>query len=128
MLPLCNIEVNGLDKTIEYMEKIAAFKADGTSDDDKLAWMSEYKQSLKPQDQLRLFAETKTAAWLLDVENLLDELQATWQECLKFVDECVAMTWEEEQELIAKYKWIDPEGLIAADREKRLSEKAKEQA
>lgn len=35
---------------------------------------------------------------------------------------------EEEQELIATHKWIDPEGLIAKDREKRLAEKAKEQA
>ena len=28
----------------------------------------------------------------------------------------------------ATHKWIDPEGLIAKDREKRLAEKAKEQA
>jgi tetratricopeptide (TPR) repeat protein len=40
--------------------------------------------------------------------------------------QCRALDREEEQELIAKHKWIDPEGLIAKDREKRLAEKAKE--
>jgi hypothetical protein len=49
-----------LDKTVEYMEKMAAFKAEGTSDEDKLAWVSDYKKTMEAQDQLPLLFQTMT--------------------------------------------------------------------
>ena len=77
------------------------------------------------------------AANFMNVKTLLDELckfvaemiaQRTPNEILDYFNIKKDATWEEEQELIATHKWIDPEGLIAKDREKRLAEKAKEQA
>lgn len=49
-----------LDKTVEYMDKMAAFKADSTSDEDKTAWVSEYKKTMEAQDQLPLLFQTMT--------------------------------------------------------------------
>ena len=77
------------------------------------------------------------AANFMNVKTLLDELckfvaemiaQRTPNEILDYFNIKKDATWEEEQELIATHSWIDPEGLIAKDREKRLAEKAKEQA
>ena len=53
-------------------------------------------------------------------------LQRTPNEILDYFNIKKDATWEEEQDLINTHKWIDPEGLIAKDREKRLAEKAKE--
>ena len=122
-----------LNKVVEYMEKMADFKADGTSDEVKQQWINEYKKTM--EEDLPLLFQTMTAANFMQVKSLLDEL-------CKFVAEMIAQrtpneilddfnikkdaTWEEEQELIATHKWIDPEGLIAKDREKRLAQKAKE--
>ena len=39
---------------------MAEFKADGTSDEDKLAWVGEYKKAMEPQDQLPLLFQTMT--------------------------------------------------------------------
>ena len=67
----------------------------------------------------------------MNVKTLLDELckfvaemiaQRTPNEILDYFNIKKDATWEEEQELIATHKWIDPEGLIAKDREKRLAE------
>ena len=121
-------------KLLEFSAGLRAM-ADAT-DEDKLAWVGEYKKSMEPQDQLPLLFQTMTAANVVGHKVLLDEL-------CKFVAELIAQrtpdeihdyfnikkaTWEEEQELIATHSWIDPEGLIAKDREKRLAEKAAEQA
>ena len=136
-IPLASVGNEALAKTVEYMEKMAEFKADGTSDEDKLAWVGEYKKAMEPQDQLPLLFQTMTAANFMNVKTLLDELckfvaemiaQRTPNEILDYFNIKKDATWEEEQELIATHKWIDPEGLIAKDREKRLAEKAKEQA
>ena len=59
-IPLASVGKEALDKTVEYMEKMAAFKADGTSDEDKLAWVSEYKKTMEAQDQLPLLFQTMT--------------------------------------------------------------------
>lgn len=72
-----------LDKTVEYMEKMAAFKADGASDEDKQQWVSEYKKTMEAQDQLPLLFQTMTAANFMNVKTLLDEL-------CKFVAEMIA--------------------------------------
>ncbi len=182
-IPLASVPKEALDKTVEYMEKMAGFKADGTSDEDKQQWVSEYKKTMEAQDQLPLLFQTMTAANFMNVKTLLDELckfvaemiaQRTPNEILDYFNIKKDATWcaawlltlslppcpgilvgqlagrcaappvhwrnaltgcvpctvnrEEEQELIATHKWIDPEGLIAKDREKRLAEKAKEQA
>ena len=124
-IPLASVSKDALDKAVEWMEKMATFKADGTSDEDKLTWISGYKKTMEAQDQLPLLFATMTAANFMNIKYLLDEL-------CKFVAEMIAQrtpneiqdyfgikkdaTWEEEQELIATHKWIDPEGLIAKDR------------
>ena len=134
-IPLASVSPGALNKAIEYMEKMAAFKAEGTSDEDKNAWIGDYKKTMKAQDQLPLLFQTMTAANFMNVKTLLDELcqfvaemiaQRTPNEILDFFNIKKDATWEEEQELIAAHEWIDPEGLIAKDREKRLAEKAKE--
>ena len=110
--------------------------ADAT-DGDKLAWVADYKKSMEPQDQLPLLFQTMTTANFVGHKVLLDELckfvaeqiaQRTPNEILDYFNIKKDATWEEEQELIATHSWIDPEGLIAKDREKRLAEKAAEQA
>jgi len=132
-IPLPNVPKEVLDKVVEYMEKMAAFKADGTSDEDKKEWTDGYKKSMEAQEKLPLLFQTMTVANFMQVKTLLDEL-------CKFVAEMIAQrtpneiedyfnikkdaTWEEEQELIATHKWIDPEDLIAKDRAKRLAEQA----
>lgn len=126
-IPLATVPKEALDKVVEYMEKMAAFKADETSDEDKQQWINEYKQTMEAQDQLPLLFQTMTAANFMNVETLLDELckfvaemiaQRTPNEILDYFNIKKDATWEEEQELIATHKWIDPEGLIAKDREK----------
>ena len=88
-------------------------------------------------ERSRRQAETMTAANVMGHKVLLDELckfvaeliaQRTPNEILDYFNIKKDATWEEEQELIATHSWIDPEGLIAKDREKRLAEKAAEQA
>ena len=133
-IPLASVPKEALDKVVEYMEKMAAFKADGTTDEDKQQWISGYKKTMEAQDQLPLLFQTMTAANFMNVKTLLDELckfvaemiaQRTPNEILDYFNIKKDATWEEEQELIATHKWIDPEGLIAKDRAKRLAEKAK---
>ena len=89
---------------------------------------------MESQEKLPFLFETMTAANFMNVKTLLDELckfvaemiaQRTPNEILDYFNIKKDATWEEEQELIATHKWIDPEGLIAKDREKRLAEKAK---
>tara|TARA_Y100001958_G_C21157195_1_gene491953 strand:- start:627 stop:1163 length:537 start_codon:yes stop_codon:yes gene_type:complete len=133
-IPLASVPKEALDKVVEYMEKMAAFKTDGTSDEDKQAWIDgTYKKTMEAQDQLPLLFQTMTAANFMNVKTLVDELckfvaemiaQRTPNEILDYFNIRKDATWEEEQELIATHKWIDPEGLIAKDRAKRLAEKA----
>ena len=136
-IPLASVPKEALDKVVDYMEKKAQFKTDRTSEEDKQKWINEYKKTMEAQDQLPLLFQTMTAANFMQVESLLDELckfvaemiaQRTPNEILDYFNIKKDATWEEEQELIATHKWIDPEGLIAKDREKRLAEKAKERA
>ena len=133
-IPLASVPKEALDKVVEYMEKMAAFETHGTSDEDKQQWVSEYKTTMESQEKLPFLFETMTAANFMNVKTLLDELckfvaemiaQRTPNEILDYFNIKKDATWEEEQELIATHKWIDPEGLIAKDREKRLAEKAK---
>ena len=120
-IPLASVPKEALDKVVEYMEKMAAFKADGTSDEDKQQWINEYKKTMDNQDQLPLLFQTMTAANFMQVKTLLDELckfvaemiaQRTPNEILDYFNIKKDATWEEEQELIGTHKWIDPEGLI----------------
>jgi len=129
-IPLASVTKEALDKVVEYMEKMAAFKKDGTSDEVKLAWKAEYKKTMEAQDQLPLLFQTMEAANFMTVKTLLDELckfvaemiaQRTPNEILDYFNIKKEATWEEEQELIATHKWIDPEGLIAADRGKKAT-------
>jgi S-phase kinase-associated protein 1 len=133
-IPLASVSKEALDKAVEWMEKMAAFKADGTSDEDKQTWINKYKESMAAQDQLPLLFKTMTAANFMNIKLLLDELckfvadmiaQRTPDEILDYFNIKKDATPEEEQELIATYDWIDPEGLIARDRAKKLAEKAK---
>jgi len=136
-VPLASVSKNALEKAVVWMEKMAAFKADGTSDEDKLTWIKdEYKESMAPQEQLPLLFQTMNAANFMNIKDLLDEL-------CKFVAEMIASrtpdeilthfgiekgTVKEEQELIATHKWIDPEGLIAKDREAKAADRAGKEA
>ena len=124
-IPLASVSKDALDKVVEYMEQMAAFKTENTSDEDKQAWINEYKKTMEAQDQLPLLFEMMTAANFMNVKTLLDELckfvaemiaQRTPNEILAYFNIKKDATWEEEQELIATHKWIDPEGLIAKDR------------
>lgn len=134
-IPLVTVPKEALYKVFEYMEKIAAFKADRASDEDKQQWVSEYKKTMEAQDQLPLLFQTMTAANFMNVKTLLDELckfvaemiaQRTPNEILDYFNIRKDATWEEEQELIATHKWIDPEGLIAKDRAEFIQRKKKE--
>lgn len=125
-IPLAEVpSENVLNKVVEYMEKMAAFKADGTSDKDKQQWINEYKKTMEAKEQLPLLFQTMTAANFMQVKSLLDELckfvaemiaQRTPNEILDYFNIKKDATWEEEQELIATHKWIDPEGLIWKER------------
>lgn len=119
-IPLAEVPKEALDKVVDYMEKMAQFK-DGTSDEDKQKWINEYKQTMEAQDQLPLLFQTMTAANFMNVKTLLDELckfvaemiaQRTPNEILDYFNIKKDATYGEEQELIAKHEWIDPEGLI----------------
>jgi hypothetical protein len=59
-IPLASVGKDALDKTVEYMEQMAKFKADGTSEEDKQAWIDTYKKAMEPQDQLPLLFQTMT--------------------------------------------------------------------
>jgi S-phase kinase-associated protein 1 len=129
-IPLASVGPDELAKVVEWMVKIAAFKADGTSDEDKQAWKNEYKKSMAAQDQLPLLFKTMTAANFMNIKLLLDELckfvaemiaQRTPNEILDYFNIKKDATEAEEDELIATYKWIDPEGLIAKDRAKEAA-------
>lgn len=147
-IPLASVTPEALEKVMEWMYKIAgvpdsaagdpvAWKAEGgvpvpPSDEAKSAWIVEYKRSLESQEQLQLLFATMTAANFMNVPDLLDELckfvaemiaQRTPTEILEHFNITKDATWEEEKQLIAEYEWIDPEGLIAKDRDKRLAEK-----
>merc|ERR1712166_1250121 len=124
-----------LEKTVVWMEEIAKMKKEGKSDEDKASWVEGYKKTMEKQEDLPLLFQTMTAANFMNVKELLDELckfvadmiaQRTPNEILDYFNIKKDATWEEEQDLINTHKWIDPEGLIAKDREKRLAEKAKE--
>ena len=128
-IPLSGFPKEALDKAVEYMEKMAAFKADGTSDEDKKQWVSEYKKSMEAQEKLPLLFQTMTAANFMNVKTLLDELckfvaemiaQRTPNEILDYFniqdEPDLVKRREIEDELIATHKWIDPEGLIARAR------------
>ena len=124
-IPLASVGPEALDKVVEWMEKMATFKEDDTSDEDKQTWINEYKETMTAQEQLPLLFSTMNAANFMNVEKLLDELckfvaemiaQRTPNEILDHFNIKKDATWEEEQELIATHKWIDPEGLIAKDR------------
>ena len=74
---------DALSKTVEYMEKMAEFKQNATSDEGKQRWIDDYKKAMEPQDQLPLLFQTMTAANFMNVKPLLDEL-------CKFVADMVA--------------------------------------
>ena len=65
------------------MEKMAAFKAEASSAEDKQGWIDSYKKSMEAKDQLPLLFQTMTAANFMGVKTLLDEL-------CKFVAEMIA--------------------------------------
>jgi S-phase kinase-associated protein 1 len=126
-IPLASVSKEELAKVVEWMEKMAAFKADGTSDEEQEAWKNRYKGSMAAQDQLPLLFQVMNAANFMAVKPLLDELckfvadmiaQRTPDEILDYFNIKKDATEAEEDELIATYKWIDPEGLIAKDRER----------
>jgi S-phase kinase-associated protein 1 len=131
-IPLASVPKEALDKAVEYMKKMAAFKAGAASDEDKQTWVNDYKKSMEAQDQLPLLFQTMTAANFMNVKTLLDELckfvaemiaQRTPKEILDYFniqeEEDPAERIRIEDELIATHKWIDPEGLIAKNRERR---------
>jgi S-phase kinase-associated protein 1 len=129
-IPLASVGPEELAKVIEWMKQMAAFKADGTSDEDKQGWINEYKESMAAQDQLPLLFKTMNAANFMNMKLLLDELckfvadmiaQRTPDEILDYFSIKKDATEAEEDELIATYKWIDPEGLIAKDRAKEAA-------
>jgi hypothetical protein len=106
------------------MEKMAAFKADGTTDEDKQQWISEYKKTMEAQDQLPLLFKTMTAANFMNVKTLLDELckfvaemiaQRTPNEILDYFNIKKDASVQEEMKLMRDNTWIDPEGLIKED-------------
>ena len=124
-------------KLLEYTRCMKHMDNSGASDEEKAEFVAEYKKSMEPQDQLPLLFQTMTAANQVGCTTLLDELckhvaemiaQRTPNEIEDYFNIKKDATWEEEQELLATHKWIDPEGLIAKDREKRLAAKAREQA
>ena len=128
-IPLASVDGESLGKVVEWMEKMAKFKADSASDEGQ-TWKNDYKESMASQDQLPLLISTMNAANFMIVKVLLDELckfvadiiaQKTPAEILDHFNIKKDATAEEEQELIATYQWIDPGGLIAKDREKRLA-------
>jgi S-phase kinase-associated protein 1 len=134
-IPLAAVPKEALDKVVEYMEKMAAFKAENASDEMKQTWTNDYKKSMEAQDQLPLLFQTMTAANFMNVKTLLDELckfvaemiaQRTPNEILDYFNIKKDATYEEEQALIATHKWIDPDGLIMKDYEKRAEELKKE--
>jgi S-phase kinase-associated protein 1 len=134
-VPLHAVPKEALDKVVEYMEKMAAFKAENASDEMKQTWTNDYKKSMEAQDQLPLLFQTMTAANFMNVKTLLDELckfvaemiaQRTPNEILDYFNIKKDATYEEEQALIATHKWIDPEGLIMKDYEKIAEELKKE--
>ena len=129
-IPLASVGTEELAKVVEWMEKMAAFKDDGTSDEDQEAWKNEYKESMAAQDQLPLLFQVMNAANFMAVKPLLDELckfvaemiaQRTPDEILDYFSIKKDATEAEEDELIATYNWIDPEGLIAKDRAKEAA-------
>ena len=128
-IPLAAVSKEALDKATEWMEHMVTFEADGTSDEDKKAWISGYKKTMEEQDQLPLLFSTMNAANFMNIKALLDEL-------CKFVAEMIAQrtpneirdyfgiekgTEEEEAALMEQYNWIDPEGLIAKDMEAKAA-------
>lgn len=126
---LANVGKDALDKVVEYMEQMAKFKADGTSEEDKQAWIDTYKKALEPQDQLPLLFQTMNAANFMIVGTLLDELckfvaemisQRTPNEILDYFNIKKDATLEEKLSLLATHKWIDPEGLLKGELEERM--------
>ena len=80
---MASVGKDALSKTVEYMEKMAEFKQNATSDEDKQRWIDDYKKAMEPQDQLPLLFQTMTAANFMNVKPLLDEL-------CKFVADMIA--------------------------------------
>ena len=54
------VSKDALSKTVEYMEKMAEFKQNATSDEGKQRWIDDYKKAMEPQDQLPLLFQTMT--------------------------------------------------------------------
>ena len=120
-IPLASVGTDALDKAVEYMEQMAKFKADGTSEEDKQAWIDTYKKALEPRDQLPLLFQTMTAANFMNVKTLLDELckfvaemvsKLTPNEILEYFNIKKGATPEEEVELLAIFPFIDPGYLL----------------
>ena len=129
VIPLPSVKPEALSKVLEYMQYHVSSAKDGVSEDAIQAWEEKYVDM-----DLTLLFQTMTAANFMAVKKLLDLLcktvadmiaERTPNEILDHFNIRKDATWEEEQELIAQHKWIDPEGLIAKDREKRLAEEAK---
>eukprot|EP01050_Picozoa_sp_SAG11_P019959 SAG11_NODE_3267_length_2568_cov_1.661401_1_plen_659_part_00 len=123
--------VAGVATTIDYLTNIA--NVEGPEARQNL--LEAFKQSLGGQERLPHLFQTMTTANRMGEATLLDELckmvadliaQRTPNEILDYFNIKNDATWEEEQELIATHSWIDPEGLIARDRELRLAEQARE--
>ena len=132
-IPLANVGKDALDKVVEYMEQMAAFKADGTSEEDKQAWIDSYKKAFEPQEQLPLLVRTMNAANFMNVSKLLDELckhvaemvsKRTPNEILDYFNIKKDATEVEMLELIFTHEWIDRERLLIKELMEALLVKA----
>ena len=134
-IPLPGVGKDALEKTVEYMEQMAKFKAEGTSEEDKKAWIDNtYKKAMEPKDQLPLLLQTINAANFMNVNSLLDELckfvakmisQRNPKEILEYFNITEKASVEEELDLISKNTWIegDNTGIIMKDLYKQATKK-----
>lgn len=125
-----------LAKCIEFMEAAALFEREAAVAEDRELWRAAWVLPFSEQSALPLLFQTMSVANYLGVQLVVDTLarftadlvaQRTPNEILAFFGVRNEATWEEERELISTHSWIDPEGLIAKDREKRLAERASEE-
>ena len=132
-ISLADVGKDALDKVVEYMEQMAKFKADGTSEEDKQAWIDTYKKAFEPQDQLPLLVRTMNAANFMIVRTLLDELckhvaemvsKRTPNEILDYFTIKKDATEVEMLELIFTHEWIDRERLLIKELMEALLVKA----
>ena len=108
-------------KLMEYTGTLKQLRDSGATAEEQRAFVLSYKKSMEPQDQLPLLFQTLTAANHAGCNALLDELcqlvaemmaQRTPQQIQEYFNIKNDCTWEEEQELIATHKWIDPEVCV----------------